>query len=185
MELPQIEAHFAGFQTFRETDLIKAKAAAIRFCADMASEDKPARWITFLGTSGGGKSMLSKLIVRFFQRHLDCLVDETKKDQHLRNGGTKEWCEAVGEMRQGDYSGFAQLKRDWLVSLDDIGAEHSSQAAVGKLYEVLSGRVGRFTVINANKTLEAIAAIDLRLSSRLQRDGSVVCEIETEDFNLR
>lgn len=181
-----LDDYFGGFRHFEEPDLKSAKEAAIQFCLAMASHWQPARWLTFLGTSGGGKTYLSKLITGIFG-YLDHLRDENQRpnERHSRRGGLKPWCEAVGEMRQGDFSGIYQLKADWFVCLDDIGAEHQSPMAVGKLYEIMTAREGKFTVLNANLTLEGLATLDVRLASRVKRHGSILVEIDTKDFNLR
>lgn len=182
-----LDRHFSAFNDYGERDLKRAREAAINFCLAMASENEPGRWLTFLGTSGGGKSMLTKLITKIFGR-LDHLVDETKGrggDRFLRSGGFKPWCDVIGEMRTGDFSGVRQLKEDWYVAADDIGAEQQTPLSIGKLYEIMTAREGKFTVFNANLTLEALAAIDVRLASRVKRDGNILVEIETEDHSLR
>jgi DNA replication protein DnaC len=180
---------FAEFKTFDEAPLCAMKAACTRFCCDMASGVTEARWITLAGRSGIGKTMLARGITRFFRRHLDCLRDESQPGRYLRRGGLKQWGAVVGDMLSGDYSGIRDLRDDWFVALDDIGAEYerNKELSTAKLYEILSARERRFTVITANLSLAEIGdKLDNRIASRLLRHGSTVISApKTIDYNLR
>lgn len=184
-----IELAFEGFKTLRDPELEKALEAAKTFCRDMASADKPSRWITFLGPSGVGKTMLLRGIVRFFILNIDFLPDERSgpNERWIRRGGAKHWPTAISEMQGGDFSGLMLLKRDWFAALDDIGAERSgSDFSVSKLYEVLNSREGLFTAITANLPLESISEkMDTRIGSRLLRNNSMLINVNTIDFNQR
>jgi hypothetical protein len=135
--------------------------------------------------------MLTKLIASYFRKYLDALIDENQSSENVRvyrHGGVKSWSKAVNDMREGDYTGLRNLKADWFVGLDDIGAEYGSRNkdfSIAKLYDVLNDRIGKFTVINANLKMSAIEEMDDRISSRLIRDGSVVVDMETQDFATR
>lgn len=162
---------------------------ALDFCMEMASETAPARWLTLLGKSGVGKTMLARCINRFFQNRMEALLlDEIRPhERSYRRGGLKLWGSVVGDMLDGDFSGLRDLKDDWFVCLDDIGAEYDRcrELSVSKLYDVLSARTNRFTVITANLTLDEVnRKMDARIASRLLRHGSVVVDIEAADFNL-
>lgn len=184
-----IEITFEGFKTFREKPLVDALDAAKEFCMDMASADKPARWLTLLGRSGTGKTDLAKRITGFFNRELDFLRDERSEgnEQWHRHGGFKEWINVISEMQSGDFSGLYQLKRDWFVSLDDIGTERAgTDFAITKLYEVLVAREHLFTVITANLPIDKISEkMDTRIASRLLRNNSLLVDVDVVDFNRR
>jgi DNA replication protein DnaC len=186
----ELEDIFKDFKPLGDPELEKALAEAKQFCREMASHDKPGRWITFLGPSGTGKTMLVRRINRFFKRNLDLLTDERcgVNERYCRRGGFKPWVDAIGDMLSGDYSGLRLLEEDWFVALDDIGAEYSRnrELAVSKLYQVLNSREGLFTALTANLTLEEINdKMDARIASRLLRNQSAVVNVATEDFNLR
>lgn len=187
----EIDMIFADFQVL-DQHLDEAFKAARQFCRDMASGTEPAYWLTLLGSSGTGKTMLARRISRFFSKYLDCLVDECsgRNERWIRKGGFKSWPDAVAEMISGDYSGIKQLRDDWFICLDDIAAENSRvrELSASKLYEVLNARRGRFTVITANCSLAEISdRLDARISSRLLRDKSPVIEFpkEVPDFSDR
>lgn len=182
---------FAEFHHCGEIPLRTALNEAMRFCGAMASASEPARWLTLLGPSGTGKTMLAKIITRFFRRHLDGLEDENTSSptaKYLRRGGLKAWAGVMQDMLDGDFSGIRDLKDDWFVCLDDIGAEHARnrELSISKLYDILNARAGKFTVITANLTLEEVnRTMDARIASRLLRHGSVVVDVAAMDYNLR
>lgn len=189
---------FATFQTLGDRSLIASRDAALAFTLAMCSENTPGYWLTLLGPSGTGKTMLAKIVDRIFQRHLEGIyLDEVRtkrgpdggySSKAWRSGGFKYWPDAVGEMLNGDYTGLPQLRSDWFVSLDDIGAEHSKtrEFSAAKLTEVLNAREGRFTFLTANLDLQSIAEkMDARISSRLLRHGNQVVDVATTDWNMR
>lgn len=182
---------FAEFQDCGDKSLRTALNESVRFCSAMASAEQPARWLSLLGPSGTGKTMLATIITRFFRRHLDALEDETKSNpsaHYLRRGGMKPWGSVMQDMLDGDFSGIRDMKDDWFLCLDDIGAEYARnrELSISKLYDILNARAGKFTVITANLTLEEVnRTMDARIASRLLRHGSVVVDVTATDFNLR
>lgn len=185
-----LDAFFVDFNTLGDPELVKALEQAKLFCEDMASADKPGRWLTLLGPSGTGKTMLTRCINRFYQKLLDGMPDEreTPNFKPIRRGGFKSWLGIVNDLLAGDFSGLRDLKEDWFICLDDIGVEYSSNRdlATTKLFDIMNSRIGKFTVFTANITLEDIGAkLDVRISSRLLRDKSSVVNVDCEDFNLR
>lgn len=188
---PKIDAMFQPFNTFGDPSLKEARHAAVEFCAAMGSRFTPAYWLSLLGPSGTGKTMLAKLCGKFFRTHLDGFLDERhdpEKERVYRKGGFKSWGNVVTDMLEGDYSGLRDLREDWFVCLDDIGAEYSRtrELATTKLLEILNAREGVFTIITANLSLDEInKQMDARIASRLLRHGAVVIDVTATDYNLR
>jgi DNA replication protein DnaC len=178
------------------------KREAIQFADDMLNQRTP-RWLSFLGTSGAGKTMLAKTIWRAFDERLryeinwpatrrsQCYVDgkPTKHGQVVKyRGGFLNWGKAMNRMLKGDYD-FLEDLRTWdFFCLDDIASEYDKlrELSSAKLYDVLESRLGRWTVITANLSLEAISdRLDARIASRMLRNGGTVIDVSVPDFNLR
>lgn len=182
---------FAAFNAFGDPSLLLALSESKKFCGAMGNRFTPCYWLTLLGPSGTGKTMLAKIITRFFREWLDGFLDERHdpvKERIYRKGGMKNWAGVVGDMIEGDYSGIRDLKEDWFVCLDDIGAEYvkNRELSTSKLYDILTARERLFTVITANLSLEQInRQMDARIASRLLRNGSVVVDVKATDYNLR
>ena len=126
------------------------------------------RWISLLGTSGAGKTMLAKEIWR------------------ICGGRFVTWTRVANMLREGEYRWFSDLMREHIVILDDIGSEYATPFIAAKLYEFLSERVGLWTVITCNLSLADIGnKLDVRIASRMLRGDSRVVDVEVPDFNLR
>lgn len=165
----------------------------LRFSEAMCSSDQPAYWLSLLGTSGTGKTMLAKGLARLFLRHLDGFPDEHRNkraiDVFLRSGGLLSWPACIDRMLEGDFGFMRQACEDWFVVLDDIGAEHERlrDLSAAKLFAILNARQHKFTVLTANLSAESIAdKLDTRIASRLLRHGGVVVDTTgTRDHALR
>lgn len=109
-----------------------------------------------------------------------------KSIQSICGGRFRTWTSISNMLREGEYRWFGDLLEERLLLVDDIGAEHQTPFILAKLYELLSERVGKWTVITANLSLEQIGIrIDPRISSRMIRGDSVVVDVDMLDFNLR
>jgi DNA replication protein DnaC len=191
----QITSPFDAFKTCGDAQLERMRDAAIQFCRDMASSSVRAYWLVLLGSSGAGKTMLTKAISAFFNRHLDLLIDETVpgtsegRAAYRRRGGFLSWERCCRKMIEDFDFGFVpQASDDWLVCLDDIGTEYERQKelSTSKLFSILCGRERRWTVITANLSIDAIQSrLDTRIASRMLRHGAVVIDVDVPDFNLR
>ncbi len=186
---PEILDLFNDFNTFNDPSLVKALKASMNFCLAMASSDIPAYWLTLLGPSGVGKTMLARKCAQFFRLIENCRDERCQPtEDYNRHGGFKRWSSVVNDMLSGDYSGIRHLKEDWFLALDDIGTEYerNKELCISKLYDIFSERAGVFTVITCNLSLQEInSRMDARIASRLLRDGNIVIDVTARDFNLR
>jgi DNA replication protein DnaC len=91
------------------------------------------------------------------------------------------------ECLRGDFSRTVDLCDDWFVVLDDIGAKRDkSGMGLDKLDTVLASRSEKkWTMITANQSLEELADMDSRISSRLLRGGSEAVEVKMLDYAIR
>ena len=155
------------FQTFGDSQLKRMKVETARWITAYKRGYSP-RWLSLLGTSGAGKTMLAREVRR------------------VCGGKFVTWTRVTNMLREGEYRWFSDLMREHIVILDDIGSEHATPFVAAKLYEFLSERVGRWTVVTANLSLEQIGQrIDVRIASRMRRDDSQVVDVDVPDFNLR
>jgi len=175
------------------------KVAAAGFVDDMLCARHPY-WLSLLGTSGAGKTMLAKIIWRKFRDTLDREIDwpSTKRTQgpncpHGRiiryHGGYINWGDAINNrMLKGEYDFLEDMREYSFFAIDDIASEYERhrELSASKLYNVLEARLRKWTVITANLSLDQIGNnLDARIASRMLRNESVVVDVNVPDYNLR
>ena len=98
-----------------------------------------------------------------------------------------DWPEKADRLRPPQSDDTHVERRAWLLILDDVGAEHDPSGFVAaKLSALGNARLGKWTVITSNYTLEAFCrCVDQRIASRMIRDRNEVREVNTVDFCLR
>lgn len=140
------------------------------------------RWLSFLGGSGTGKTFLSKML------YAAASYDSSLSKHHSLLCGVWKtfWPKLLSQLRDQKFYLIEDLSDANFLFLDEIAVEHDpSGFGRDKLCEVLTRRVGKWTLLTSNLTLEKISSIDARIASRMIRGGSVVCDCETLDYNLR
>ncbi len=169
-----------------EVQLRAMLESAARFIRAINRNANPY-WLTYLGTSGAGKTYLARRIWMWF-----------KKSPHFRSvhiggntyyaGSWIHWPNMASDLlsNQG-YESLKELQDERLIVLDEIGADRDPSGHVRDcLARVLSARVGKWTIITSNKTLGDVQRdIDTRISSRMIRDGNVVVDVNMLDYALR
>lgn len=182
---------FIDFDTSGDPQLREMLEASEQFVRDIYHDNQPRHWLSLLGNSGVGKTMLARAILRWAHKHQENKKDPTYDltvEVKYRECGMLKWSQCCNYMINGDYGWLPQAKRDWLLVIDDIGVEYDKVRALAnsKLYEILEARRGRWTVITANMSLEQVGTkVDPRVASRLLRDESVVIEVEALDYAVR
>lgn len=175
------------FDTFQEPALIEMIEAAKWICSDMKKSQSPY-WLTLCGASGTGKTLLARRCYAYFKNNIfgRQFVPRPNVIQ-CQYGNFWNWQEVVNGMRNQEYGDFETMCDDWFTIIDDVGAERDpTKFATDKLLEILNQRRDKWTLITSNLFLDEIGEkMDVRLSSRLLRDGSKVVQNNSKDFNLR
>lgn len=154
------------FQTLNDPQLDRMKTEVARFITAYKRKLLP-RWLSLVGSSGAGKTMLAWEI------------------KSICDGRFIPWVKVAKMLREGEYRWFDDLASERLLILDDIGAEYQTGFVAAKLYEILSQRAKKWTVLTSNLSLQQIGDLDIRISSRMIRDGSTVVDVDVPDFNAR
>lgn len=181
-----IGSDWAAFQTFGNAGLVGMAKAAQDFAISLTTPLTTPRWLSMLGTSGAGKTMLAKMIVAdaraFCETH-----PYLEGAQRIRHVKFVNWPKAAEQLRGGDYGALEGAASAWLTVIDDIGAEHDARSSFipSKLYDLLNDRLGRWTVITSNRGLADLATMDARIASRMRREYSDIVEVKVPDFFSR
>lgn len=179
---PRALPNFQGFETFKEHGLETMVREARTFRDDVKLMKSP-RWISFLGTSGAGKTFLAGLI-------FDALKDQSHIRSHkiLVHGAQRvEWPKLIGELYSQKFWVLDDYSMANLLLIDDISAANDAKGFEREmLWRLLASRMDKWTVITSNLLLPQIRdTIDTRIASRLTRDRNVVVEVKTTDYQLR
>lgn len=179
-------AKFDNFATLEDPQLTKMRLAAIEFAWHMVGRGTP-RWLTLLGTSGAGKTMLARIITDIFMIGLYGQVEyESPTIIRRYQGGFITWNRLSNLLREGEFRMFDDICDHQFVVLDDIGSEHPSPFTNAKLYEFMNRSLGKWRVITGNLPLEQVAErLDNRIASRMIRDGNVVVDVDVMDWSAR
>lgn len=190
---------FQAFETLDDPQLANMKTEAARFLDDMMNDREP-RWLSLLGTSGAGKTMLAQIIWHWFRDTRHAMINwpatertrtpETPHGQIIRHrGGFINWGNAINNrMLKGEYDFLEDMRGYSFFAIDDIASEYERhrELSASKLYNVLESRLKKWTIITANLSLEQIGSkLDARIASRMIRGHSTVVDVDVVDWNLR
>jgi DNA replication protein DnaC len=186
--MPALAKFNPEFETFGDPQLSRMLNASSAF-AESIRNGEPPRWLSLLGASGAGKTFLARQLFRWFKASpLFKAVVDVGEDHIIHPGGFYSWRKTADMILGGDYSRVSDMCDERLVVIDDIGAEYKDKAGIvkSKLDRILDARVGKWTVLTCNYSLEQIGhEMDTRISSRMLRNQSVVVDVDVIDFNLR
>lgn len=130
----------------------------------------PAYWLTLYGVPGCGKTMLAKLA-----RHT---LKEKGQTVQLWN-----WPKVWRKCLDGEWGILDHLIDLPILILDDVGAEFTgsrktAELNTARLYEIAEGRLGKWTFITSNLTLDQMDRdLGSRFVSRIFRGNSHIVDL--------
>ena len=159
-------------------------ASMVQAAGDYAKairDGKQPHWLVILGKSGNGKTHVCNRIWRWV---VSKCLDGSQGSEYLPH--RIYWPDFVDELKGGSaYGKFNDMKRWPYLFIDDAWANRTSDFSEDKLNTLLGCRAGKWTMITANSTMQAIAGRDVRIASRFLRDGCKLIDIRTTDYNRR
>lgn len=143
--------------------------AAQWFVNDILNKQRPRRWLSLLGASGVGKTHLAEAVAAILKKERPGWLVQCWK-----------WQKVVSIYRDGDFGIVEHLvENPYVLVLDDIGAENTTEAVRSMLVRIADGRLGKWTLWTSNLLSDDIGkTIDVRIASRMYRGDNVVCEVE-------
>lgn len=179
MDLNQKFADWLKLKTCGDPELVKLVTACQEWATAFRNLDSP-RWLSLLGVSGTGKTHCCQRLWEWSKSWPDW--------SHTKYSPRKiYWPSFVQSLKAGEAFAMRDDMKSWpLLFLDDIGAERDpSGFASEELNTLLGCRVGKWTLITSNKDIEALKAVDGRISSRLIRGNNICVGLNTKDFAER
>mgnify|MGYP001573982202 CR=1 FL=1 len=160
-----------------------ALEAMVRACREFERRFRAGAapcWLALLGTSDTGKTHVAE---RIWRR----LAPRCGWSDVTYSRAKIFWPALIGELRDGESRAFYRDLMRWpLLLLDDIGSERDNSGfAAEQLYTLLGCRARRWTILTSNRTLNQIAALDVRVANRFIRDGNLLCEVKTIGYSTR
>lgn len=178
---PQVAAWPWHFEVFHP-GLRQVLPAVQAFCSAVLKREPPRRWLSLLGPSGVGKTLVLKQALECLRRHWRIPTATGWRGPEVAH--------IIPAVDLADYRAARDYARYDLVYVEDIGSGADLERGPGsitrsRVTELLQLRGGKWTMLDANLYRKEIyAEIDGRIASRLTRDGSWMVEIpdEVPDF---
>jgi len=179
------------FETCGDPELEKLVDECSKFWGSVRRQESP-KWLVLIGDTGTGKTHMAKKLCSF-ARMLTRLHGQGDLTLGPRTDGRSyrssfySWPKVVGGFFRGDYDLVEDIRDEWFVAIDDIGSTRAKmdELVIDQLFQILDGRHDKWTIITSNKSLQDLAAIELRIQDRLMRRGSQVVITETISYSMR
>lgn len=171
-------------QTLHDPSLEEMVLAAANWAESLKQQHQlptaQPRWLSLIGGSGNGKTHVARKLFEWARKRFNW----TELDYLPR---PIYWPQFISDLKSGTrYEERDEIIRWPVLLLDDVFANRDpSGFAADELNTILGCRSNRWTLITANLTLEAIEAIDKRLSSRLIRPPNLFVEVTAPDYATR
>ncbi|NDB65346.1 MAG: ATP-binding protein [Euryarchaeota archaeon] len=162
-----------------DEDVERMIVAASQWALSVEHEDRP-RWLSLLGNSGVGKTHVARRLWDWLRTRPNWDNKADYSPQWIY------WPQYIEELRdRGNYEKFRDMARWPFLVLDDVLAERQSDWSTEKLHNLLGARDKRWTIITSNKSAGEIAQVDVRIASRMARNGSKVVYLKSKDYSFR
>jgi DNA replication protein DnaC len=168
-----------------------ALESVMQFCSAMKVQHPDARvgyCLSLLGYSGTGKTHLAKAVRDYFKKYILGRQYVPRFNYvSFHDFRFRTWKDVMRLIYDGQWETVEEFKTDWLLILDDVGAEHDPRKiGVSVLLDILDHRQGLWTILTSNLTVQHIAEqLDTRLASRMIRGNNKVVQLECDDWALR
>ena len=187
MQLSEAKKLWPEFETFSDPALEKLLMQCAEFWQEMRSAPLGnAYLLSLIGTSGTGKTFLGEKLYQSARVNVELL-----KHKWLVNPVRKgRWMDILDQVLERDHAVIDELAAANFLLLDEISFPKNrdgnvSDWAVERLTQLISRRMGKWTVLTANVAANEIEKVDKRIVSRMIRDGNRLVKVETIDYWLR
>ena len=159
------------------------KTKVIDWLSGMATGTADPYWLTLAGRSGCGKTFLAKKADHVFDRLCSYVSGGFQVGDMVRFSRPGAWIDCAelstktfAEQREA----IIKAQGAWFCVIDDLGAEnHQNNFTVSQMLALMNRRLGKWTFITSNLSIDKLGAIDERIASRLERDGNQFIEIKS------
>lgn len=153
----------------------RAALAAVAWLSDCLTPGSCPRWLTLLGRSGVGKTMLAELCDTALRRH-----------QPQRPKRMRRWSTVIDHLHRGEWGIIEELASQPVLILDELLHDYTTGSlspwdvkTLKSLSGLLDRRLGRWTILTDNRLFAEVGALETRIASRMVRGGSKVIEFRT------
>lgn len=173
------------FETFADPVLEKLVVQAATFWQAMKRDSSPYI-LSLVGTCGTGKTFLAERLYASAMANARLL-----KHQWLLSPVRKvRWMDTLDQILERDHRVIDELAATNFLLIDEVSFPKNregnmSEWALERLTQLISRRMGRWTVLTANVDPNEIEKADARIISRLIRDGNRLVKVTTQDYWLR
>ena len=180
-----------GFQTLKDPQLEAMLLASATLLHEMATGGPP-RWLTLLGTSGAGKTMLGRGIhtavkeLGLTKSHVSDPVAEGIGSYYRAEYRVHIEKALEKALREREWDWFDDVCKAKFALVDEIcGIYVPADISAPKLCALAERRLNKWTVLTGNVSMETIKQKwDARIASRILRGGSIVLDVDVPDYNL-
>ena len=158
--------------------------ASIDFCQDVSNGYQP-RWLSFFGSTGIGKTLLSKLVYNYLKvQNYEYKARENnqvviKKGYKSRNVAILKGFDLVDNLIN-DYKYYRKVE---ILLIDDITKGYNGDFFKQKLFQLLEIRTKKWTIITANQGFKYFDKMDASIADRFIRDGNQVEELNMPSYS--